>query len=44
MAMPPVTFDENGENENAMAVLHQVQDLAPEVVYPQEFAERDPAF
>ena len=44
MAMPPVTFDENGENENAMAVLHQVQDLAPQVVYPQEFAERDPAF
>lgn len=44
MAMPPITFDENGENENAMAVLHQVQELAPHVVYPEEFAERDPAF
>jgi len=44
MAMPPITFDENGENENAMAVLHQVHDLAPQVVYPEEFAESDPAF
>lgn len=44
MAMPPVTFDENGENENAMAVLQQVQDLAPHVVYPEKYAETDPAF
>lgn len=42
MAMPPITFDEDGENENAMAILHQVQDLSPHVVYPPEFAETDP--
>lgn len=42
LAMPPVTFDENGENENAMAVLHQAMDQATYVVYPEEYAERDP--
>lgn len=42
MAMPPISFDEDGENENGMAILHQVQDLKPHVVYPPEFAEREP--
>ncbi len=40
-AMPPVTFDENGENENALAPLFQVQDLEDRVVAPDEFAESD---
>ncbi|SIS17610.1 ABC transporter substrate-binding protein [Natronorubrum thiooxidans] len=40
-AMPPITFDENGENENALAPLFQVQDLQDRVVAPAEFAESE---
>lgn len=40
-AMPPITFDENGENENALAPLFQVQDLEDRVVAPEEFAESE---
>ncbi|XVH31657.1 ABC transporter substrate-binding protein [Haloferacaceae archaeon DSL9] len=43
-AMPPISFREDGENANALAVLFQVQDLADRVVYPEEFAETDPVF
>jgi branched-chain amino acid transport system substrate-binding protein len=40
-AMPPITFAENGENENALAPLFQVQDLRDRVIAPEEFAETD---
>lgn len=43
-AMPPITFRDDGENENALAPLFQVQDLQDRVVYPEEFAETDPQF
>lgn len=38
MAMPPITFRDDGENANALATTAQVQDLAIETVYPDEFA------
>ena len=40
-AMPPITFNDAGENENALAPLFQVQDLEDRVVAPEEFAETD---
>ncbi|SDK58133.1 ABC transporter substrate-binding protein [Natronorubrum texcoconense] len=40
-AMPPISFDETGENENALAPLFQVQDLEDRVVAPEEFAESE---
>lgn len=40
-AMPPITFDEYGENVNALAPLFQVQDLEDRVVAPEEFAESE---
>ena len=40
-AMPPITFDDNGENKNALAPLFQVQDLDDRVVFPEEYAETD---
>ncbi|MEM4779996.1 MAG: ABC transporter substrate-binding protein, partial [Halalkalicoccus sp.] len=40
-AMPPITFDEYGENENALAPLFQVQNLQDRVVTPEEFAESE---
>lgn len=43
-AMPPITFADNGENENALAPLFQVQDLQDRVVAPEEFAETDVQF
>jgi len=43
-AMPPVTFQDNGENENALAPLFQVQDLNDQVVAPDEFAATEPQF
>jgi branched-chain amino acid transport system substrate-binding protein len=43
-AMPPVTFRDDGENENALAPLFQVQDLEDRVVFPEEFAATDPQF
>ena len=38
MAMPPITFREDGENANALATTAQVQDLEIATVYPEEFA------
>jgi len=43
-AMPPITFADNGENENALAPLFQVQDLEDRVIAPEEFAETDVQF
>ena len=43
-AMPPISFQENGENENALAPLFQVQDLTDRVVAPEEYAEATPQF
>jgi len=43
-AMPPITFADNGENENALAPLFQIQDLEDRVVAPEEFAETDAQF
>ena len=43
-AMPPITFADNGENENALAPLFQIQDLEDRVVAPEEFAETDVQF
>ncbi len=43
-AMPPISFQENGENENALAPLFQVQDLTDRVVAPEEYAEVTPQF
>lgn len=40
-AMPTITFDDNGENKNALAPLFQVQDLDDRVVAPEEYAETD---
>lgn len=41
MAMPPITFDDRGENENALAPLFQVQDLEDRVIFPEEYAETE---
>ncbi|MFC7157423.1 ABC transporter substrate-binding protein [Halomarina halobia] len=41
-AMGPVSFKENGENENALAPVNQVQEGAVKVVYPEEYAEAKP--
>jgi len=38
MAMPPITFREDGENANALATTAQVQDLEVATVYPEQFA------
>lgn len=43
-AMPPITFADNGENENALAPLFQIQDLEDRVIAPEEFAETDVQF
>jgi branched-chain amino acid transport system substrate-binding protein len=43
-AMPPITFQDNGENGNALGPLYQVQDLDDVVVAPEEFAAADPQF
>ncbi len=37
MAMPPISFNERGENENALATTNQVQDLQNQIVYPDQF-------
>ncbi|ELZ27959.1 branched-chain amino acid ABC transporter substrate-binding protein [Halogeometricum pallidum JCM 14848] len=41
-AMGPISFNDTGENENALAPVNQVQDLSVKVVYPQEYAEAQP--
>jgi branched-chain amino acid transport system substrate-binding protein len=40
LAQGPIEFQDNGENPNALAPLLQIQDTAPHVVYPEEFAAR----
>lgn len=40
-AMPEITFDDMGENENAIAPLFQIQDGDDQIVYPEEFAATD---
>lgn len=42
LAMPPVTFREDGENENALANLKQIQDLEPKIIAPEEYAQTEP--
>lgn len=41
-AMGPISFNDVGENENALAPVNQVQDLSVKVVYPEEYAEAPP--
>jgi branched-chain amino acid transport system substrate-binding protein len=41
-AMPPISFQDNGENANALAPVNQVLDGQVRVVYPEEFAETEP--
>ena len=43
-AMPPISFRDDGENENALAPLFQVQELQDRVVFPDEFAESQAQF
>lgn len=38
LAMPPIEFNDEGENENALAPVNQIQDGVAEVVYPEEYA------
>ncbi|HSI93826.1 MAG TPA: ABC transporter substrate-binding protein [Jiangellaceae bacterium] len=40
----PIEFDETGENVNAAPIVMQVQDGNVVQVYPDEFAEAEPAF
>jgi len=43
LAMPsPIEFEANGENKNAFAPLRQVQNFAPSIVWPQQFAGSSP--
>jgi branched-chain amino acid transport system substrate-binding protein len=43
-AMGPITFNDRGENENALSPMWQVQNLEPVVVYPEEYAQAEPQF
>jgi branched-chain amino acid transport system substrate-binding protein len=43
-AMGPVTFREDGENENGLAPILQVQGTEADVVYPEEYAQSSPQF
>jgi branched-chain amino acid transport system substrate-binding protein len=43
-AMGPVTFRGDGENENGLAPMLQVQDLRANLVYPAEYAQTAPQF
>lgn len=44
LAMPPISFRDDGENENAAAALQQIQDGEAQIVRPAEFAVADPQF
>jgi branched-chain amino acid transport system substrate-binding protein len=37
-AMPPITFQDNGENANALSPAKQIQDLEPKIFSPEEFS------
>lgn len=43
-AMGPITFQDDGENENALAPMLQVQDQEANIVYPEEYAQTSPQF
>lgn len=43
-AMGPITFQENGENENALSPMLQVQNLEANVVWPEEYAQAEVQF
>jgi branched-chain amino acid transport system substrate-binding protein len=43
-AMGPITFQENGENANALSPMFQVQELDPVLVWPEEYAQGDVQF
>lgn len=38
LAMPPIEFNDEGENDNALAPVNQIQDMQSEVVAPEEYA------
>lgn len=44
LAMPPISFREDGENENALANLQQIQGLEPRTIAPEEYAQTEPQF
>jgi branched-chain amino acid transport system substrate-binding protein len=41
MAMPPIQFDEDGENADPLSVTSQVQGMENKIVYPDRYAEAD---
>ena len=43
-ASGPVTFMENGENENALSPMLQVQNLDTKIVWPEEYAQSEAQF
>jgi ABC-type branched-subunit amino acid transport system substrate-binding protein len=43
-AMAPITFKDNHENKNALTPMLQVQNLAPDIVWPQKYAQSEPSF
>lgn len=43
-AMGTVNFQDDGENENGLAPVLQVQNLEANIVYPEEYAESSPTF
>jgi ABC-type branched-subunit amino acid transport system substrate-binding protein len=43
-AMGPITFKDNHENKNALTPMLQVQNLAPDIVWPQKYAQSEPSF
>ncbi|WP_254861534.1 ABC transporter substrate-binding protein [Halovivax gelatinilyticus] len=38
LAMPPIEFNDDGENENALTPVNQIQDMNSEIVSPEEYA------
>ncbi|MFC7229804.1 ABC transporter substrate-binding protein [Salinirubellus salinus] len=43
-AMPPIEFQENGENANALSPMFQVQNLEGLVVWPERYAQSEAQF
>jgi branched-chain amino acid transport system substrate-binding protein len=41
MAMPPIEFDDTGENADGLTITNQVQDMQNETVYPDRYATAD---
>jgi branched-chain amino acid transport system substrate-binding protein len=44
LAMPAISFRDDGENENATANLKQIQDFEPRIVRPDEYSQTEPQF